>query len=272
MEHVTPYLKNLQWVMAIGTGVENLVKCPTLRNSDHITLTNMRSVSSVLLAEFAMMAILYFYKRIPIFQEVFRKKQVMQERVVRSVSDMKVLVVGIGSIGRECALKCKYGLNMKVWGVKRDISNAKHLEGLVEGVIALEKLRESIGEFDVVIAALPFIQDKKIFTDDVFASMKEGAVFINVGRGVYVDEDALIKHLVNGHLLGAGLDVINNEPIPHDSPFYDTRLKDRLFYSFHHMDTSVDLDRRTRVLTRENIENYLNDRPLQRVVNKKFGY
>ena len=50
--------------------------------------------------------------------------------------------------------------------------------------------------------------------------MKNGAFFINIGRGETVDEKSLIEVLSNGHLSGAGLDVFENEPLNIESPLW----------------------------------------------------
>ena len=271
MEHIAPFFKGLRWIMAIGTGVENLLKCPSLKNNDQITLTNLKSVSGVLLAEFALLAILYFFKKIPLFQDSFQNKIVFSQRVASSPERKKVLIVGIGSIGREVALKCKMALNMEVWGVKRNLSNSEHLKDLVEGLFSLDQLDNKISEFDVVVAVLPFLTSK-IFTKNTFSKMKKGAVFINLGRGSYVDESALIEALLQNHLLGAGLDVLDNEPIQESNLVYDHRLKHKLLYTYHVMDGSINIDEKTRVLVKENILNFLNGKDLVRKVNKKFGY
>ena len=51
--------------------------------------------------------------------------------------------------------------------------------------------------------------------------MKQGAYFINCGRGSSVDQDALENALQSGHLAAAALDVTSPEPLPKDSKLWD---------------------------------------------------
>ena len=46
-----------------------------------------------------------------------------------------------------------------------------------------------------------------------FKKMKKTALFVNTGRGSTVDEPALIKALQEGWIAGAGLDVLETEPV-----------------------------------------------------------
>ena len=52
---------------------------------------------------------------------------------------------------------------------------------------------------------------------EIFAALPEHAWFVNVGRGVTVDEDALLEALRSGAIAGAALDVFRTEPLPPDS-------------------------------------------------------
>jgi glycerate dehydrogenase len=51
------------------------------------------------------------------------------------------------------------------------------------------------------------------------ASMKQGAVLINVARGAVTDEEALADAILSGHLGGLGVDVYSKEPFGKEHPF-----------------------------------------------------
>jgi D-3-phosphoglycerate dehydrogenase len=57
-----------------------------------------------------------------------------------------------------------------------------------------------------------------MLTDEHFRMMKPEALFINTGRGPTVDEPALIRALKEGWIAGAGLDVLEQEPVASDNP------------------------------------------------------
>jgi lactate dehydrogenase-like 2-hydroxyacid dehydrogenase len=259
-------------VQALGTGVTPLLQCQKLKTDDSIVLTNMRSASSVLLAEFCVFGLLFFYKQFSVFQQRFLDQNPISERLVLSVENLNVLVLGVGSIGQEIAKKFKYGFGMNISGVERDATKIANSKDLLDEVLSLEDVAAHVHKYDVIVNALPSIPGGPLFTEEMISKMKKGSVFINVGRGNIIDEKALIKYLLNDHLMGAALDVICDEPITPDSHFYDERLKNKLIYSFHKMHRSVDYERKLEELLEENVINYLSDKPLLRIVDKKLGY
>ena len=79
-----------------------------------------------------------------------------------------------------------------------------------------------LGSCDVVVCALPESRETiDLFDAEMFAAMRPGSLFINVGRGSLVDESALIAALHTGHLRGAILDVQRHEPLPIDDPLWE---------------------------------------------------
>ena len=80
-------------------------------------------------------------------------------------------------------------------------------------------LSELLQRSDIVSMHAPATADAQhLLKEAQFRLMKRGALFINTGRGPTVDEAALIKALQEGWIAGAGLDVLETEPVGHNNP------------------------------------------------------
>jgi D-3-phosphoglycerate dehydrogenase len=123
-------------------------------------------------------------------------------------------LVGFGNIPRALAPKAK-AFGLKVITYDPYVSQDALASTGVESV-----------SFDDLLARSDFISvhaplqpaTRGLMNAKVFAKMKKGAYLINTARGPLVDEAALVAALDSGHLGGAGLDVVTNEPLPKDSP------------------------------------------------------
>jgi len=123
------------------------------------------------------------------------------------VSGKVVGIVGMGRIGRAIARRCHYGFGMQVVFHNRSTTDA--------GVPAhhLGSLAEVAAACDVLITAVPATPETHhLIGAEVFAAMRQTAVFVNIARGDVVDEIALIAALQAGQIAGAGLDVYEFEP------------------------------------------------------------
>jgi D-3-phosphoglycerate dehydrogenase len=87
-----------------------------------------------------------------------------------------------------------------------------------------------LAESDVVVCLVPLTAATMgMLGAAEFASLKDGAVFVNVSRGAVVDTDALVAELTTGRFI-ACLDVVEPEPLPADSPL---RSMPNVFLSPH---------------------------------------
>ena len=85
-----------------------------------------------------------------------------------------------------------------------------------------ESLNKLFAESDYVLCSAPLTPETKgLITQEQFDNAKKDCVFINVGRGPIVDEEAMIRSLQSGALKGAGLDVFATEPLPVDSELWN---------------------------------------------------
>ena len=126
-----------------------------------------------------------------------------------------MLVVGVGSIGREIARLLR-AVGMVVEGVGRE---ARGGDEDFERIHGQDDLVGCLGEADYVVLITPLTAATAgLFGARAFAAMKPSARFINLGRGQLIDEAALIAALDAGALAGAALAAFETEPLPPDSP------------------------------------------------------
>lgn len=274
LENILPYFPNLKWVQAMGTGIDKILECPNFIERNDILLTNLRSVSNVLLSEFAIFGCLYFCKNTKYYLDLMEKKKWVPKDyfAIESLEKKTALIVGAGSIGTAIAKKCKLGFNMSVIGIKRNVSKEK--SEFIDSIYPLEDLNKLVGEADFVFNALPTLKlFGKLYTEEVFKLMKKTAIFINVARGVIVDEIALCKALKEEWIRGAALDVFDKEPLDENHPFYtDSKVKDKILITCHSMDKSPQYEEMMNHLLEQNLLNYKKGKDLNGIINKEVGY
>lgn len=85
-----------------------------------------------------------------------------------------------------------------------------------------ESLNKLMAESDYIVCSAPStVETRGMVNADAFEHVRENAVFINLGRGPVVDEEALVNALKAGKLKGAALDVFVEEPLPSSNPMWD---------------------------------------------------
>ena len=175
-------------------------------------------------------------------------------------------IAGYGSAGREIARRVM-GFGMKVLAAKRrpPFFVERNLR-----VVPAGDLGDLLAESDVVFNCLPGTKETyRLFDNRALAGMKSGALFINVGRGTTVDTDALVEALAAGKIGGAGLDVVDPEPLPDDHRLWGM---DNVIITPHIAGVSSDRAVRNRELVAENLRLYLTGQELASLVDKKAGY
>lgn len=126
-------------------------------------------------------------------------------------------IVGGGNIGRQVAGKVRaFGAKTQYYDVFR-LSEAQEKAFDLPFVPLEELLRTS----DIVTLHVPLLNSTfHIIGEKELAMMKEGAILINTARGGLVDDHALFEAVKSGRLAGAGLDGVEEEPLPADHEFF----------------------------------------------------
>jgi phosphoglycerate dehydrogenase-like enzyme len=261
------HARSVRWAHSLSTGVEGILFPALIRSS--VPLTNARGVFKRALAEFAMLGILFHYRRVRRLIENQRARQ-WNDGSVTLVRDRVMGVVGYGEIGRECALLGS-ALGMKIHALRRNPARSAG-DAVLARIFEPAELHAMLGGLDVLVCALPLTRDTRhLIGDREFEAMQPGALVINVGRGPVIDESALIRALLNRRIAGAALDVFEQEPLPHDSPLWGM---ENVLVSPHSADHTTDPDwvELTMRFFVENFHRYRNGQPLENVVDKRAGY
>ena len=132
------------------------------------------------------------------------------------IVDKMLVVLGFGNIGRQVAKLCA-ALDMKV-GVFDPFVKRETAEEM--GYVYFENMLDALAAADFVSLHMPSMPSTRgMIAAEQFKAMKPTAFFLNAARGDVVNEPALIAALKNGEIVGAGLDVLVEEPFPADHPF-----------------------------------------------------
>ncbi len=214
MDRLAP---NLRWVQSVGGGVGQLQTCGLDRLG--ATLTSGAGVLSDSIAEFALARILAHWKHFDQLQQRQREHH-WQALFGRGLAGSVLGIVGYGAIGRALAWRAK-AWGMTVLATKRQLP--RQPDPAVDRFYPAEQVKELLAASDAVVLSAAETPDTRgMFDDTLFTAIKPGGYFCNVARGSLVDEDALRRALDSGHLAGASIDVASREPLPPDSPLWDT--------------------------------------------------
>lgn len=262
--------RRLKWIHTLGAGVDQWFRDDIL--AAKLLITNSRHVHAITIAEHALGLILALARRFPSAAGYQRQKFWAQQEVwdeephPMEINGRTLLVVGYGAIGQELGRRAR-ACGMRVVGVKRDPTRGgEH----ADSVLGTEALDTALAVADFVVLATPFTPETKhLFDRRRFEAMKKTAYFINIGRGVLVDTNALLAALQEKLIAGAAIDVAEQEPLPPDSPLWTAP---NLLITPHLAGASERLWHRHAALALENLDRYFAGRELLNVVDKQRGY
>jgi D-3-phosphoglycerate dehydrogenase / 2-oxoglutarate reductase len=133
---------------------------------------------------------------------------------IRRITELRLGLVGAGRIPRTVATMAA-ALGMQVLAFDPYVSDADWPDGIERR----STLQELAGECDVLSVHAPLTPETQHLIDAaVLEAMPEHAILLNTARGGLVDTDALVAALQAGSIAAAGLDVVETEPPPADSP------------------------------------------------------
>ncbi|MGW6277344.1 2-hydroxyacid dehydrogenase [Kribbella sp. NPDC055071] len=219
-----------------------------------VTLCNARGVHDASTSELAVALILASYRRLP--RAVQNQEQHVwpgYDELDDSLADRTVLILGYGSIGE--------ALERRLTGFECDVIRVARRAR--DGVHPITELPELLPRADVVVLLTPATDETRGMVDAKFlAQLKDGALLVNVGRGVLIDTDALLAEL-NTRRISAALDVTDPEPLPSGHPLWSAP---NVIINPHRGGASTAFAPRVARLVRAQLERYAAGQPLINVV------
>lgn len=253
---------SLRWVQTMAAGGGGQVRAAGLTDAelDRVRFTTSAGVHGGPLAEFAVFGVLAGAKHLPRLLSQQADREWSGRWSMGQVSEMTVLVLGLGGIGAETARKLTV-LGANVVGFNR--SGGGEIPG---GTVApLSTLRDHLATADAIVVTLPgTTATEGLLDDDFFAALSPGMIIVNVGRGTVIDEDALEKALLSGQVGFAALDVFAVEPLAPKSPLWS---HPNVLVSPHTAALDPREERRIAELFADNAGRLLDDRALRNVVD-----
>ena len=210
---ILPNTPTVEWVQSTWAGVTPLIAA---ERRDYV-LTGVKDVFGTQMSEYVIGYLLAHELRL-----LERMHEQQQHNWFKGLSGTlegsRIGIMGTGSIGQHIAKTARY-FDMTVTGMSRSGATQPGFDKVMQ----TNQLHEFLEKLDYLVSILPNTPDTDHLLDAVaLKKLPKHACFINIGRSNVVDDEALMDALINNELAGAILDVFDEEPIPQESPLWDT--------------------------------------------------
>lgn len=206
---------NLKLLQNFGAGIDDFLPADDLPNS--VTVTNAQGVTAEPMSDYGLALVLMLSKGI--HRAITTQRQQQWKRYMPGdVANQTLGIMGLGAIGTPLARKAKL-LGYRVLG----LNHRKKPNEFADETYGLSEIDDFLGACDIVVLLLPITDETRgLMNRERLDKMKKGAFMVNLARGGIVDEQAIIEKLHDRSLGGAAFDVFEQEPLPSDSPLWNT--------------------------------------------------
>lgn len=217
--------KNLKWIGRAGAGVENIDL--EYAKSAGIEVISVPEGNRDAVAEHAIALILAVLNHIP--QGNFEVKNWIWDREANrgvELGALKVGIIGFGNTGSKLAEKLS-GFGCEIFAYDKNLKNFGN------SYVNEVNLSELKNEVDLVSIHIPLEGgNKNLIGDEYLKGFKKNIYFFNLSRGGIVKTEDLLKNIEEKKVLGAGLDVLENENFSKLSPT-QKEIYEKLFKNPH---------------------------------------
>ncbi|KGX83974.1 D-2-hydroxyacid dehydrogenase [Pontibacillus marinus] len=208
-------MPHLKWIQIFQAGVEHL-PFEAIR-SRKITLTNMRGIHGIPMAEYTLSMLFHLMGNVQRYQKNQTENIWDDLALFHEINGKTATIFGAGTIGTEIAKKLK-AVGLTVFGV----NTSGKLKEPFDEMYSLQDRLKVLQKSDFVILLMPVTpQTEHCISDKEFLEMRKEAHLINIGRGPLINDEALLRAVQQKQIKGAVLDVFDEEPLPKNHPFWD---------------------------------------------------
>jgi glyoxylate/hydroxypyruvate reductase A len=254
-------LPGLCLIQSLWAGVDRLLADPTVP----VDVPLARMVDPAMneaMAETALWAVLSVQREFFAYARQ-QREPAWRQLPQRRADETAVTVLGLGQMGRTCALRLA-GNGYRVAGWSRSETKVAGIETFA-GEAGLASV---LADADVVVNLLPLTDATRgLFDARTFAQMRRGAALVNLARGAHVAEADLLEALASGQLGHAVLDVFASEPLPVTHAFWSHPRITVL----PHVAALTD-PRSAALIVARNVAALREGRALENVVDRSRGY
>jgi len=200
-------LPGLKFIAALSTGYDNIDLAACAARG--VLVSNVPAYGENTVAEFAFGLILELSRKICESHDRVKIEGSFRLDGLRGfdLGGKTIGVVGTGHIGRHMIRIAKgFNMNVLAFDAQPDEAYAK------EAGITYLPLNDLLSRSDIITFHVPYMPaTHHLLSKDNIGLVKRGAYIINTARGAIIETDALVKALKEGHIGGAGLDVLEEE-------------------------------------------------------------
>jgi len=222
---------NLKLICLTATGTNNVDFSYT--NAKNIRVCNVSSYSTNSVVQHTFALLFYLYEKLNHYDNYVKSGDYAKSDIFSNffntfheLHGKKWGIIGLGEIGRSVASIAKaFGCEVSYYSTSGKNNNSDYTRC---------ELDDLLKESDIVSIHAPLNDDTlNLISEKEFKMMKNTAYIINVGRGSIINEKDLANALINGEIEGAGLDVLEKEPISKDNPLMDIKDSSKLLITPH---------------------------------------
>ncbi len=260
-KEVLDVAQNLKFIGLFATGYNNIDT--VYAKEKGVTVCNAGSYSTSAVAQQTFAYILNYFSAVNRYNDLVKSGGWITAPTFSmlcyptdELAGKTIGIIGFGSIGKKVA-EIALAFDMKVLCFTRSKKTSPGVE--------FTDLDTLLKTSDIVTAHCPLNDESRLmFNKDAFSKMKKGAYFINTARGGIVEENALADALNSGHLAGAAVDVLSQEPMTDDCPLKDAK---NIVITPHTAWAPLATRERLLDIVTDNIDAFLDGNP-KNVVNK----